>query len=555
MGRSILNAHSDAQDDSLSPPPPPAWWWWWCRGAVLALLNAVLALLVLAALLLGGGPVVAPSSAGATLYWRHRRQAEADMARGDFASSGAHLRACLGALGRPLPTSNSDLACGLLLAGLRVLARRLSYSPRGRVGESQQCARDAGLAYHCLHQLYLTGCLRGGRGERPFLCLSALAMAEQAGGTMPSSQRASTFICSAMEAARSASLPGRLAARWLLRCARHVSPRSVWLSSSHAVRFFTRGVWEPASSNLSLFTTTPPGLPVQRFVQALREHLLERSVNAALSLPAAHSATHSATHSRTYTEALQLLQLVIDSSEGDNEGDGERDEVSEWWARVSLLWLLCSRSQAERSLLRLWAQLRAPPVQLTDSRDPLVAAAILLVRARVGVELPARTPPAPPPRGGATPQGPAPRPQGRPGCPAQCLTDCDWAGLALGDSVRAQPTATSVYQAHQLMVADLLMSTRTVAWQQSLAQWDRGVGAQATPTSLLIGYKRDLATMRGLVQSHGVAAHRVRVYEAVLRSASGNGTSGGDGLRRRHAGLIAPDMFPCINEDAASPVR
>ncbi|CAM9103637.1 unnamed protein product, partial [Lampetra fluviatilis] len=244
--------------------------------------------------------------------------------------------------------------------------------------------------------------------------------------------------------------------RWLLRCARPLSPRSAWLRSSHAIRFFTRGSWEPASSTLSLFTSTPPGLPVQRFVQALREHLLERSVNAALTLPATthsatatpHSATatHSATHSRTYTEALQLLQLVIDSSEGDNEGDGERDGVSEWWARTSLLWLLCSRSQAERSLQGLWAQLKSPPVHLTDSRDPLVAAAILLVRARVGVELPARTPLAPPPRGGASPRGHAPRPQGCPGCPGQCLTDCDWAGLALGDSVRAQPAASSIYQ-------------------------------------------------------------------------------------------------------------
>ncbi|XP_078741583.1 uncharacterized protein LOC144955128 [Lampetra fluviatilis] len=146
LGRNILNAHSDVQDKSPSPPLWRGddggdddgggddgggwWWWWWCRGALLALLNSSLALLLLGTLLLGGGPVVGGTSAGATNYWRHRRQAEADMARGDFASGGAHLRACLGALGRPLPTSHSDLVCGLLLAALRVLARRLCYSPR-----------------------------------------------------------------------------------------------------------------------------------------------------------------------------------------------------------------------------------------------------------------------------------------------------------------------------------------------------------------------------------------------------------------------------------------
>lgn len=93
--------------------------------------------------------------------------------QGDFAQASQNLWTCLKALGRPLPTSQLDLACAALWSLLRFCLQRLWVgrwlaaragglrSDRPLQEDACKSSRDAALVYHRLHQLHMTGWLVG----------------------------------------------------------------------------------------------------------------------------------------------------------------------------------------------------------------------------------------------------------------------------------------------------------------------------------------------------------------------------------------------------------
>lgn len=93
--------------------------------------------------------------------------------QGDFAQASQNLWTCLKALGRPLPTSQLDLACAALWSLLRFCLQRIWVgrwlaaragglrSDRPLQDDACKSSRDAALVYHRLHQLHMTGWLVG----------------------------------------------------------------------------------------------------------------------------------------------------------------------------------------------------------------------------------------------------------------------------------------------------------------------------------------------------------------------------------------------------------
>lgn len=89
--------------------------------------------------------------------------------QGDFAQASQNLWTCLKALGRPLPTSQLDLACAVLWSTLRLWLQRLWVgrwlacragalrADRPLQEDARKSSRDAALVYHRLHQLHMTG--------------------------------------------------------------------------------------------------------------------------------------------------------------------------------------------------------------------------------------------------------------------------------------------------------------------------------------------------------------------------------------------------------------
>ncbi|XP_015426104.1 PREDICTED: sterol regulatory element-binding protein 1 [Myotis davidii] len=98
-GRSVLGTE-DREGPGWAPRllPPLVW-----------LTNGLLALGSLALLFVYGEPVTRPHSGPAVHFWRHRKQADLDLARGDCAQASQQLQLALRALGRPLPTCPLDL--------------------------------------------------------------------------------------------------------------------------------------------------------------------------------------------------------------------------------------------------------------------------------------------------------------------------------------------------------------------------------------------------------------------------------------------------------------
>ncbi|PIO35162.1 hypothetical protein AB205_0102920, partial [Aquarana catesbeiana] len=120
-------------------------------------------------LLIHGEPVTRLHSRSSVKFWRHRKQADLDLARGDFGAAALNLQTCLCVLGRSLPASRFDLACSLSWNIIRCSLQKISlvrwllkrtpgnYNKREFQDEAATSARDAALVYHKLHQLHLTG--------------------------------------------------------------------------------------------------------------------------------------------------------------------------------------------------------------------------------------------------------------------------------------------------------------------------------------------------------------------------------------------------------------
>lgn len=193
---------------------PVTWSQWLLPTLIFWAINTIVVLGAFIRLFIYGEPVMRPHSESSILFWRHRKQADLDLARvsaacvyvcpdpvlvastkfcwkvcaptfpfflrllnddgclhpqGDFAQASQNLWTALKALGRPLPTSNLDLTCSLLWNLIRHVLQRLWVGRwlAGRAGgffrdrelkaNVRKSACDAALVYHKLHQLHMTG--------------------------------------------------------------------------------------------------------------------------------------------------------------------------------------------------------------------------------------------------------------------------------------------------------------------------------------------------------------------------------------------------------------
>lgn len=183
---------------------------------LLWLVNGVIVLSVFVKLLVHGEPVIRPHSRSSVTFWRHRKQADLDLARGDFAAAAANLQTCLAVLGRALPTSRLDLACSLSWNMIRYSLQKLRLvrwllkkvfqcrraTPATEAGfedEAKTSARDAALAYHRLHQLHITGKLPAGSAcSDVHMALCAVNLAECAEEKIPPNTLVEIHLTAAM---------------------------------------------------------------------------------------------------------------------------------------------------------------------------------------------------------------------------------------------------------------------------------------------------------------------------------------------------------------------
>ncbi|XP_068279986.1 sterol regulatory element-binding protein 1 isoform X2 [Nyctibius grandis] len=528
--------------------------WLWPTLAFWAL-NAALVLGAVVRLFVCGEPVTRPHSAPSVLFWRHRRQADLDLDRGDFAQGAQHLRTALGALGRPLPASHGDLACSLLWSLLRHLLQRLWVGrwlaaragglrpdppPRAHV---RQSARDAAMTYHRLHQLHLAGKQAGGHLLAINLALSAVNLAECAGDTVSVAALAEIYVAAALRVKASLHRCFHFLARPFLCSARRVAlshggtvpPAMQWLCHPLGHRFFVDGDWavKGAPRETIYSSAGNPVDPLAQVTQLFREHLLEKAL-CCVAMP--EPGRPAAQGEGRFSDALEYLQLLNGCSDASGAPGpapsissglaaiaGEAnvslprgqfvlggpqgwwtprshirlaptgtDPVSKWWA--SIIGTVIHWLQGdEEGAERLYPLVETMPRALQSSEKPLPRAALHSFRAVRAVL------------------------SKQDGSQAS-LGHCEKASGCLRESLElGNPPKGTIDKAVQLLLCDLLLVTRTNLWQQQMgASQQRSCLYQASALELR-GFQQDLSSLRRLAQTLRPAMRRVFLHEATAR--------------------------------------
>ncbi|XP_047184116.1 sterol regulatory element-binding protein 1 isoform X1 [Scophthalmus maximus] len=529
-GRSVLGV--DIAADS--------WGWmdWMLPTILVWLLNGILVSGVLIRLLVYGEPITRPHSGSSVLFWRHRKQADLDLARGDFAQASQNLWTCLKALGRPLPTSQLDLACAALWSLLRFCLQRLWVgrwlaaragglrSDRPLQEDACKSSRDAALVYHRLHQLHMTGKLNGSHLSAVHMALSAVNLAECSGSCLPVATLAEVYVSAALRV--KASLPRILhfTSRAFLSSARQaclsssgsVPPAMQWLCHPLGHRFFVDGDWAirstPKESIYSQAGNTVD--PLAQVTQAFREHLLEKALYC-VAQP--HGEKRPSQGEGEYADALEYLQLLISASDaagatsqsfaiGSNMATVTGcDPHSKWWSSVAVViinWLQGDDAAAER----LYPTVEHLPRSLQNAESLLPKACLNTFRAvRALLSKPEN-------------------------CQLS-LSYSDKASALLRDSLNLGPHCHSsgLDKVIQLLLCDLLLVMRTNAWrlqQQGASPAGSGpvgtsgpAGVQQASPPELQGFQQDLSSLRKLAHSFRPAMRRLFLHEATARLMAG----------------------------------
>ncbi|KAJ3600956.1 hypothetical protein NHX12_031929 [Muraenolepis orangiensis] len=472
--------HSTGRNMLWLPAVPWGVMDWMLPTLLVWLLNGVLVAGVLVRLLVYGEPVTRPHSGSSVLFWRHRKQADLDLARGDFAQASQNLWTCLKALGRPLPTSQLDLACASLWALLRLCLQRL-WVGRWLAAKEDACKsnRDAALVYHRLHQLHMTGKLNGSHLSAVHKALSAVNLAECAGSCLPVVTLAEVYVSAALRV--KASLPRILhfTSRVFLSSARQaclsasgsVPPAMQWLCHPLGHRFFVDGDWAVRSTpKESIYSQAGNTVdPLAQVTQAFREHLLEKALYCVAQPHGEKTQIHG---EGEYTDALEYLQLLTSASDaagattqsfaiGSNMATVTGcDPHSKWWSSVAVViinWLQGDDAAAER----LYPAVEHLPRSLHNAD----------------------------------------------------LSHADKASALLRDSLNLGPHchSSSLDKVLQLLLCDLLLVIRTNVWHLQ----------QAASSPELHGFQQDLSSLRKLAHSFRPAMRRLFLHEATARLMAG----------------------------------
>ncbi|XP_047672199.1 sterol regulatory element-binding protein 2 [Tachysurus fulvidraco] len=469
-------------------------------------------------------PVTPLHSPTSVMFWRHRKQADLHLQRGDYSAAVSSLETCLSVLSRALPSTTFDLACSLSWNLIRYclhrptplgwLVRLIGGKHEGE--ESQISSRDAALVYHQLGQLQLTGKL----SERSAMwgvcvCLNAVNLSESARGKMAPTEHAQIYITTAISLRKSA-LGKQLSfvPAYTLSCAESLFSDTKppdclrWLFTPLARQFFLSCDWSVKAENCEgVFSSEREQVdPVAQLHRRFCEKLLERAVHTLIQ---PHSDTESVKHKDDsgefsgVMEFLQLLNSCTDDSASptspfpalaNQSSASVSDPVCRWWALVlkaAVHWL----QRDDVSVRSLLAEAERMPRALHSLDHPLPKAVLVLCKAMQMSVCPQKG-------------------EGTLGC----LTHCNRASAYLHNSITHTPTHTWLHKGAELLVCDLLLTLRTSLWQ-------RGGGANGEPSPApspqLAGFQRDLSSLRKLGQGYTQVQHKVFLHETTVRLMAG----------------------------------
>ncbi|XP_078003795.1 sterol regulatory element-binding protein 2 isoform X2 [Phascolarctos cinereus] len=508
------------------------WFDWMFPTLLLWSLNGLIVLSVFIKLLVHGEPIIRMHSQTSVTFWRHRKQADLDLARGDFAAAASNLQTCLSVLGRTLPTSHLDLACSLSwnviryslqkLRLVRWLLKKVSQRPPGGFeDEAKTSARDAALAYHKLHQLHITGKLPAGSACSDLhMALCAVNLAECAEEKIPPSTQAEIHLTAAVGLkTRCGGKLGFLASYFLSRAQslcgpeRNAVPDSLrWLCHPLGQKFFVERSWSVKSATKESLYCAPrdPADPIAQVHEAFCKHLLERAVDALVKPQAEKGRAEQDEETCELSSALEYLKLLnsfVDSggvvappftNSSVLKSALGPDVICRWW--TSAVWMTIGWLQGDDAAVRSrFAEVERIPKSLEMAESSLVKAVFYVCRAMH-----------------ASLSGKAEAQQ-------SSFGHCERASGHLWGSLNVSSTASDAGLTHvvQLLTCDLLLSLRTTLWQKQAGSSPAlGETCHASAPELA-GFQRDLGSLRRLAHSFRPAYRKVFLHEATVRLMAG----------------------------------
>uniref|UniRef100_A0A673A204 Sterol regulatory element-binding protein 2 n=1 Tax=Sphaeramia orbicularis TaxID=375764 RepID=A0A673A204_9TELE len=462
-------------------------------------------------------PVTPLHSPKSVSFWRHRKQADLHLNRGDYTAAMDSLETCLSVLTRALPSTNLDLVCSLSWNLIRYILHRPT--PLGwlvhQVGgkhegeEARTSAKDAALVYHRLSQLQLTGKLPQRSSLWALsLSLSAVNLSESAQSKMSPAQLAQIYVTAAT------ALRTVLGHHLTCLVANQSDTKQIpdclrWLFTPLGRQFFLGCDWSVKSESCDGVYTSQrdPVDPVAQLHRGFCRKLLERAVHTLIQPQSESDTGKRKDDSGEFSNALEFLHLLNSCTEDSPSSPPPfstppnhtttPDPVSRWWALVlkaAVHWLQ-GDDVAVRSLL---AEAERMPRALHTLDHPLPKAVLLLCKSVQMSLLPLKGEGA-----------------------MACLSHCDRSSSYLRSSISV-PLAQSGNWLNkvgvELLICDLLLTLRTSLWQRGGSS--NGEPGPA-PGSQLAGFQRDLSALRKLTQCYRQAQHKVFLHETTVRLMAG----------------------------------
>lgn len=492
-GRSILSEKGDSEGLWLGVSPLSLLGW---------LLNILVTLACFGRLLLYGDGLAQAQGKASAAFWRHRKQADADLAQGRPRRAAEQLGFCLAALGQSASWSLPEALCAVgwqtlrqLLQSARVglwLERRAAGGWQLDATQRTRAATHLALAHHQLSELHLLGHVSSwGRWQGVAHALASVnwaqvATVERLGPRL----LCDIYLGAAMRLLDCCHVRLLFAPRILLFRARRVwsSPNAVpaelkWVFEENGRSFLLSREWIPLQglSEDALTRRADSCSLLAAVSQLYRERVLHRAVTALAA---------SGRPSRGGSDALHLVELLECASQGGASAIGatvERDELALWWAallRVALLW--ARGEQALQECVQAEAALR----NMCDHRDPLPWAVASAMMARKGL-LAAQQPSA-----------------------RDTLNACNRASTRLWDCAsHPKHLASATSQVLLTTSCEWLLQTRAELWERS------GKAPASGPHT--DGFHRDLALFRRLAQNSPELQLKLHLYEATQRVVAG----------------------------------
>lgn len=492
-----------------------------CSSVTVWLVNMVTVAVLLVRVFVYGEPVVRKKGLISETFWRHRKQADLDMAKGNYRHASQQYSLALGVVGRPLPGSGVEKVVGVMWQWTRQVLQRLHLgtwlarhagglflhqTEREEVRESVcECAQ----VYHRLHQLHLMGHTRDTSHMLGlYLALTSLNLAES--GAVAGSDMAGMLVTCALRVKESLPERCRFLARVLLGRAERTragteqsgggaSSGIKWLFTPSGKRFFVSHKWSYYAQRESMFTQlTDKADPLAYLLLLYREHLIEQSISTLVN-PGNKAEDGGEAGRRTKTsDVLDYITLLNDTYlPSSTLSLATCDEVCSWWGSlfgVVAHWLLGEDEQADA----LYPTLENIPEALKASEDPLPLAVLNSVRAQHQL-------------GHSS--------------PSSVLRLCDRASTALSESLQeaSYREPNSMVQSVQLLVVDWVLGVRGVLWEGEV-EAEGGLDCdtvRVAPPHVLQGFRHDLALLRRLLHQCPGVLSRVFLHEATLRVMAG----------------------------------